>query len=234
MSILLLDTSTDHAVLALCSAADARSVQSSLVFEGRRTLSRKLLSRIDALLRSEGAGLKDLTGVAVGLGPGSFTGLRVGVTTAKTLAMALDIPLYGVETFHAYAAAGDDRGATLVVSASRRNEVYAQFFHSGMPDGPAFTISPDALAQRCASLAAGDDLHVIGAGEAIAALPGIKTRLGWPPAEGMASAAAARIAAGPPDDHRVLVPVYVAQPIITTPKDASVLSNAAARRSSQP
>jgi len=222
MTILLLDTSADHAVVALCSASDAANVQASMIFEGRRTLSRKILSRIDALLKSEGMTLKNLTGVAVGLGPGSFTGLRVGVTTAKTLAMALDIPVYGFETFHAYAAVAGGEGAALVASFSRRDEVYAQFFRSGSPEGPAFTLSPAELAERCSSPEYAGALQVIGSGATIAPLPGVKTALSWPPVEGLAAAAALRMA-GPADDHRNLVPVYVAQPIITTPKDASIL-----------
>jgi len=223
MSILLLDTSCDHAVLALCNSTDVHNVQSSLVYEGRRTLSSKLLSRIDAMLKSEGVALKDLTGVAVGLGPGSFTGLRVGVTTAKTLAMALDIPLYGFETFHAYAVIAGNQGVALVVAPSRRNEVYAQFFKSCAPDGPDFTVAPDVLSERCRAYGEDSGLHVIGSVAAIESLPGVKTTLAWPTAEGMAFAAAARMEAGPADDHRVLTPIYVAQPIITTPRDTSIL-----------
>ena len=83
MTFLTLDTSGEMCVLAL--AEETGTVKAVSVFEGRRTLSRKLMGEVDGLLTRNGLTLSDLTAFAVGLGPGSFTGVRVGVTTAKNV-----------------------------------------------------------------------------------------------------------------------------------------------------
>ena len=82
MTFLAFDTSGEMCVLAL--AEEDGAVQAVSVFESQRTLSRRLMGEVDSLLTRNGLTLADLTAFAVGLGPGSFTGVRVGVTTAKT------------------------------------------------------------------------------------------------------------------------------------------------------
>ena len=83
----------------------------------------------------------------------------------------------------------------------------------------------DTAAQRSlkALLLHSGPLHVIGASDAIKDLPGSRTAMEWPPTEGLAIALRTRMAAGPADDARSLVPAYVANPIITTPRDSRVL-----------
>src|SRR5438874_174556 len=110
MTFLAIDTSGDQAVLALADESHDGALIASSVFEGRRTLSQQLLTRIDALLKDNGLVIQDMTAFAVGIGPGSFTGVRVGVTTAKTLAQALGKPVIGIGTLDAYAAAITDAG----------------------------------------------------------------------------------------------------------------------------
>ncbi len=104
------------------------------VFEGRRTLSRRLMGEVDSLLTRNGLTLADLTAFAVGLGPGSFTGVRVGVTTAKTWAQVTGKPLVGVGTLDAYASVWqthDDDTSIVPVLPSRRGEVYAAVYRNG-------------------------------------------------------------------------------------------------------
>ncbi len=82
MNILALDTSTERAAIALATEAGVFCMTAS---ETARRHGRDLIPQIGSLLESAGLRAMDLDVVAVGLGPGSYTGLRVGVTAAKTL-----------------------------------------------------------------------------------------------------------------------------------------------------
>lgn len=100
-------------------------------FESAEQLARRLVPAISGLLSSRSLTLSDLTKVAVGLGPGSFTGLRIGVTTARTLAHARGLPLVGISSLRvlaeqAWTAVGQPDGVrVLAVARSKRGEVYA-------------------------------------------------------------------------------------------------------------
>ena len=140
MIFLAIDTGGDYAVLALGDTTRPNAVIGALAFEGRRTLSVQLFRQIDALLAANGLTQDSIEAYAVGIGPGSFTGLRVGMTTMKTLAQVTGRPLVGVGTLDAYAAslALDTSGHCLVpVVHSRRNEVYTAIYVDGvLVDGP--------------------------------------------------------------------------------------------------
>lgn len=92
-TVLLLNTSTAYCELLLSD--DGALIDGS--WEAGRTLARDLLKNIDELLASRGKSLEDLTGIGVVKGPGSFTGLRIGITVANTLAEARAIAIVGVE-----------------------------------------------------------------------------------------------------------------------------------------
>jgi tRNA threonylcarbamoyladenosine biosynthesis protein TsaB len=111
--ILAFDTATDVATSALVSDGE--------VLGERVSRAVTLLEDVDALLRQAGAHTGDVGGLAVGIGPGSFTGVRVGLATARGLALALDVPVAGVSTLDALAAGAP--GATPVIDA-RRREVF--------------------------------------------------------------------------------------------------------------
>ena len=96
MVILAFDTATDVATSAL--------VDDGEVLGERASRAVTLLEDIDALLRQAGLHTGDVAALAVGVGPGSFTGVRVGLSTARGLALALDIPAAGVSTLDALAA----------------------------------------------------------------------------------------------------------------------------------
>jgi tRNA threonylcarbamoyladenosine biosynthesis protein TsaB len=113
MLILAFDTATDVATSAL--------VDDSEVLGERTSRAVTLLEDVDALLRQAGMHTADLDALAVGIGPGSFTGVRIGLSTARGLALALGIPAAGVSTLDALAVGAP--GALPVVDA-RRREVF--------------------------------------------------------------------------------------------------------------
>jgi tRNA threonylcarbamoyladenosine biosynthesis protein TsaB len=113
MLVLAFDTATDVATSAL--------VEDGRVLGERTSEPRSLLAAIDGLLRDAGAEPGDLAALVVGTGPGSFTGTRIGLAAARGLALALDLPVAGVSTLDALAAARDD--AYPVIDA-RRREVF--------------------------------------------------------------------------------------------------------------
>ena len=108
--ILAIDTATSRALLALGSA-DGRLAGVRTWVVGYRH-GETLLTELTAFLDERGTALPDLTGIVVGTGPGAFTGLRVGLATAKALAHALSLPIAGVSTAGALldAAAAESAG----------------------------------------------------------------------------------------------------------------------------
>ena len=148
--ILAVDTSTGSGSLALVRGRD-------LVAE--RTVGRAgphaswLLPSIEAMLRDLGLGPQDIDLYALTTGPGSFTGLRIGVSTIKGLAWAADRPVAGVSTLEALAMNAAYAGeAVCPVLDARRSEVYAALYtmHGGLPEAvlePA-SMSPTELVRR--------------------------------------------------------------------------------------
>jgi tRNA threonylcarbamoyladenosine biosynthesis protein TsaB len=125
---LAFDTATDSATSAL--------VDDGEVLGERTSRAVTLLEDVDALLRQGGAHPRDLGALVVGIGPGSFTGLRIGLATARGLALALDVPSAGVSTLDAIAAGAP--GATPVIDA-RRSEVFT------LVDGSPAVLAPADL-----------------------------------------------------------------------------------------
>src|SRR6187549_1462132 len=108
--ILAFDTATDRATSALVGDGE--------VLGERVSRASTLLADVDALVRQAGAHPRDITGLALGIGPGSFTGIRIGLAAARGLALALDVPAAGVSTLAALAAGAP--GAIAVIDAKRR------------------------------------------------------------------------------------------------------------------
>jgi tRNA threonylcarbamoyladenosine biosynthesis protein TsaB len=134
--ILAFDTATDIATGAL--------VDDGAVLGEGRTRPQELLCEVDRLLVDAGRVPADLTAIVVGTGPGSFTGTRIGLAVARGLALSLDIPVAGVSTLDALAAAAP--GAFPVVDA-RRGEVFVP--------GP-LAVSPEAADFLPGALCVGD------------------------------------------------------------------------------
>jgi tRNA threonylcarbamoyladenosine biosynthesis protein TsaB len=127
--ILAFDTATDRATSAL--------VDDGEVLGERVSRAATLLADVDALVRQAGAHPRDVTGLAVGIGPGSFTGIRIGLAVARGLALALDVAVAGVSTLDALAAGAP--GAIPVIDA-RRREVFVPGPRAVAPG--ALTIEP--------------------------------------------------------------------------------------------
>jgi tRNA threonylcarbamoyl adenosine modification protein YeaZ len=115
--ILGLDTSTPAVSVALVDLGRGPLTE-SVVVDARRH-GELLADGIRGVLREAGADRRDLGAIAVGLGPGPFTGLRVGVVTAATLSDALQIPAYGTCSLD-----GLGTGARVAMTDARRREVY--------------------------------------------------------------------------------------------------------------
>ena len=209
---------------------------------GERTGERHsayLLPLCHDILTTAGVGLADLAGIACGRGPGSFTGLRVGLALAKGLALPFELPLHLVSSLEALAldlgAAGRrcDAGLLVPVIDAGKGEVYAQ--PHARQDGqlvalePEWRLTPAALIERLqggqplAGLAGtGVDRH---ADTFRAAFPAqIRVALAGPSAEAVAALAGRNRAAGTSDDLSAAVPSYGRPPDITKPKPRSSIS----------
>ena len=240
--LLALDTSTSQASVAL--VRDERLL-AELSWEVGRRHSQELPERMSQVLRVAGARPADLSAVAVALGPGSFNGARVAVTTAKMLALTLNIPVYGASTLDiiAYGHAFAD-GMLLAILEAGRGELYAGIYAAsaissapshdahGQPPtalasdlwrlhGPAIT-DPEWLAEEIAGAAlVCGEWHAETETRLRAALGNrvrFAPRLGGRRAAWLAALAAARAAHGHGadyDDPARLEPLYLRRPAIT-------------------
>ncbi|WP_139651056.1 tRNA (adenosine(37)-N6)-threonylcarbamoyltransferase complex transferase subunit TsaD [Raoultibacter phocaeensis] len=114
--------------LGMLDADDLAIVEvASVEVEAHRASNTQLLPRIDALLAEHRIGRDQLACIVCGRGPGSFTGVRIAMATAKGIASALEVPLYGISTLDALAWNMQDaglRGSAVVVADAMRKEVY--------------------------------------------------------------------------------------------------------------
>jgi tRNA threonylcarbamoyladenosine biosynthesis protein TsaB len=138
MLILAFDTATEVATSALVADGE--------VLGERVSRAVTLLEDVDALLRQGGAHADEIEALAVGIGPGSFTGVRVGLATARGLALSLDVPVAGVSTLAALAAGAP--GALPVIDA-RRREIF-------VANGEPRALAPAELELAPATLCVGN------------------------------------------------------------------------------
>ena len=123
--LLALDTSSPQVSVAL---ADGATVVAEHTADRPMKHGEQLAPAIETVLSGAGLVPRDLTAIVVGVGPGPFTGLRVGLVTARTLGLVLTIPVYGVCSLDALALQAVDEGMVdeefLVATDARRREVY--------------------------------------------------------------------------------------------------------------
>lgn len=115
---------------------------------------RELLPALARLLAKAGIGFADVRAVAVGRGPGTFTGLRIGVATARAVAIARAIPIHPVSSLAALAAPIDAPVSVPVIDA-KRGEVFAALYREGRELVPAFAATPEEAAARLGGDAVG-------------------------------------------------------------------------------
>ncbi|RKR90143.1 tRNA threonylcarbamoyl adenosine modification protein YeaZ [Micromonospora pisi] len=224
MLVLVVDSSTPAVTAALAEVTADRVVLRA----ERRTVDARahgelLAPQIEAVLAEAGARPTDLAAIVAGLGPGPFTGLRVGLVTAATMGQVLAIPTYGVGSLDALgreavlgaaAAPGQEAGTgrrVLVASDARRREIYWALFDAAgeRVAGPAVD-APSAVAGRMAELGA-----TVAVGEGAQryadtlALP-LLPEPTYPSPYALAELAAERIRAGAPGEP--LVPLYLRRP----------------------
>ncbi len=140
-------------MLTLALESSAKAASAALFEDGKMlalsmencglTHSRTLLPMAEDLLKNTGRSVRDLDRVAVAHGPGSFTGLRIGMAEAKGLCWALEIPAVGVSTLEAMACGGPDAEGAMLCCAmdARRSQVYNALFT--VKDGRPLRLTPD-------------------------------------------------------------------------------------------
>ncbi|MEJ5919122.1 tRNA (adenosine(37)-N6)-threonylcarbamoyltransferase complex dimerization subunit type 1 TsaB [Corynebacterium sp. H78] len=236
MLVLAVDTSTPQVTAGVVKYAD--DAYETLAFEGHvdaRAHNEVLTPLLLECLQTAGLTSADLDAVVVGVGPGPFTGLRVGMATAASFAAALDIPCHGVCSLdavvrsHDLAGASDDAvadapGLRLAVTDARRREVYAAAYRgTDRVWGPDVAKAAEVLAKVTAAVPDGVVGAVIGSekhcAEVAAGAPGgqessgmISVHAQYPTPAGLV--AAADLSATP----EALVPMYLRRPDATPPK----------------
>ena len=166
MVVLGIDTATRDAVVGVSAEGEAlREAQVAPGADGRPRHAQVLLPEIDRSVQVAG-GWDRIDRIAVGIGPGSFTGLRIGISTARALAHARQIPIAPVGSLAALARGiwrrhGERGRLALPVTDARRGEAFAALYDGERVLWPAFVAPPAELADRLReldrpSLAAGD------------------------------------------------------------------------------
>jgi tRNA threonylcarbamoyladenosine biosynthesis protein TsaB len=181
----------------------------------------RLLPLVERALEEAGVTWDDVERIAVGVGPGGFTGLRIGIATARALAQARGLPLVPVSSLAALAAGAEPPGAVAAVIDARRGEVFAGAWAGERLLLEPAALAPDALAERLRALdppvqAVGD-----GAVRFRSALEGAGVAV---PVDGsavhrIAAAPLCRLgAAGEPADRDRLLPDYRREPDAKPPQ----------------
>ncbi|MDQ1038203.1 tRNA threonylcarbamoyl adenosine modification protein YeaZ [Streptomyces sp. V3I8] len=217
MLLLALDTATPAVTVAL---HDGMSVVAASSQVDARRHGELLLPAVDRVLTEAGLRLDSVTGVVVGVGPGPYTGLRVGLMTADTFGLALGVPVHGVCTLDglAYAAGveGEVDGPFVVATDARRKEVYWARY------ADARTRVTEPAVDRPGELDIGG-LPAVGAGALL--YPDTFPDARAPEhvsAAALASLAAERLAAG--EELEAPRPLYLRRPDAQVPKNYKVVT----------
>ncbi len=177
-----------------------------------------LMPMLDRLLKGSGMTARDLSGIGVDIGPGMFTSLRVGLSTAKGLAVAHRIPVKGINTLWSLArTARVDMDKVLSVMDARKHQVYAALYLEGRPAIPPSIIGPEQLVSEVRTMLPGrTSLVLAGSGASICAdlfaVAGLELQLTGieiPSPGVVALEAAERIAGGMADDVAAIKPLYL-------------------------
>jgi tRNA threonylcarbamoyl adenosine modification protein YeaZ len=208
--VLALDTATPASTAALAEVTDGgmRGLAERRTVDARAH-GELLAPQIRETLDEAGVRLSQVGAIVAGLGPGPFTGLRVGLVTAASMGQALGIPTYGVCSLDALGRAAGP-GRVLVATDARRREVYFATYTDGRR-----TTDPDVA--RPADVKVEAD-RAVGEGalkySEVFGLP-IDEMLLYPPGVALVAIAADRIRAGAPGER--LIPLYLRRPDATEP-----------------
>ena len=235
MRVLALETATP---IASCALVDGSGVLAESTLDVPMHHLEGLLPAVDEMLRTLQLRPDAVQGIAVGRGPGGFTGLRIGIATAAAWARSAGTPLVGIDTLQGLALASGGRGWVLAVLDAHRGEVAAGLYSVGRVGPPwcaagPIVASPEAVAREAAAVldaapdAAGRAAPVLVAGDGLrrhreALLEGLGGR-GTPAGEEVRPRAGAvgvlgraRLLAGARDDPDALAPLYGRRPAVRT------------------
>ncbi|MCW5211372.1 tRNA (adenosine(37)-N6)-threonylcarbamoyltransferase complex dimerization subunit type 1 TsaB [Desulfobulbus sp. TB] len=217
--LLSIETATGCGSVALTKGGISNGkILAEAIAQPEITHSRRLLGSVDWVMQAAGVHWDELHGVAISLGPGSFTGLRIGMAAAKGIVYASQKPLIGVQTLDAIALACPviDRPLWCLLDA-RKQEVYAACYCAG-PDGlpqqcsPVEALRPERLLEKITSptLLAGPGLteyhDFFAAHKDIQLIP---AALSSPSAARIGFLAAEQLLSGKRADPATLAPLYV-------------------------
>jgi tRNA threonylcarbamoyladenosine biosynthesis protein TsaB len=216
--ILAFDTATPSTAVAVWAPDGPQVERRDDPAPGERPRhAERLLPLAEAALAEAGATWADVDALAVGVGPGGFTGLRLGVSTARALAQARGLPVVAISSLQALAEPVDEDTVAAVIDA-RRGEVFAAAWRDGAPLLEPTALAPEALAARLPSgtVAVGDGAvrfreQLERAGVAVPA--------DGSPVHRLSALAVARLAEGrEPADRDALLPDYRREPDAVPPK----------------
>jgi len=229
--VLVLDTSSAAVLAAVAEVTpDAVEIRAERMTVNAKAHGELLAPSIADCLDEADAKPRDLAAIVAGLGPGPFTGLRVGLVTAAAMADALHVPSYGVCSLDGIAGRYDDgggwssappdvdRGPMLVVTDARRKEVYWAAYRDGhRVEGPA-VCRPDDLPSGRVAVGAGAVMYAdLLRSKGIPIFPEE-----YPSAGALVRCAAERVRGGAPSEQ--LVPLYLRRPDAVPPGAAKTVS----------
>jgi tRNA threonylcarbamoyladenosine biosynthesis protein TsaB len=161
MKLLAIDTALESCSVAVLADGAEPVILSEVIGRGH---AERLFGMVEAAMRDAGLGFADLDRIAVTVGPGSFTGLRVGIAAARGFALVTKCELVGIGTLDAHAWSARERAGpapVLAVLDAHRDEIYGRrFLADGTSDGSPEVASADHVAAR---LLPGDSLAGSGA-----------------------------------------------------------------------
>ena len=215
MKMLGLDTS---GYINAVGVTDGNRILADLTYMARNDSPERIVCNIDEALAKAGLTLGEIEGVGVGLGPGSWTGIRVGVTVGKTLAFSTGKPVAGIPTLQAlaYGVRGDSPVICAVIPAGTGDTVYAASYRSA---GDTVELEGDYYVggvEELLSQVPGDVLIVVAASvygrniyEKLKSYKGLKTMQAAPGGAAVAALAAHGLANDNGDDALSLTPLYL-------------------------
>jgi tRNA threonylcarbamoyladenosine biosynthesis protein TsaB len=146
--VLGLDTATPSTVAGVLAGDAVFEVRDDPEPGVRPAHAGRLLGAAEEALAAAGVGWEDVSRLAVGVGPGSFTGLRIGIATARALAQARGLPVVGVSTLEALARGAGDAPVVLAMIDARRGEAFAAAWQGGARLLAPAALAPEVLAER--------------------------------------------------------------------------------------
>ena len=208
MRLLAIDTALGACQAAVVDGDRVLAVRSEFMQRGHQE---RLGPLVQEIMSEAGLGFGDLDRIGVTAGPGSFTGLRVGLAFAKGLALARGIPCVGVGSLDALAASVPPPAPAVAAAIDgRRGQVYLRLFPAGGSPGEAEALELEDAARRLAAFAAPGGLVLVGSGAPLIAAA--RPEAAVLPLEAPDPLAVARLAARAPGDAGPPRPIYLRAP----------------------